>query len=381
MRKVIDKGYIKSIDGLRAIAVLGVLLTHFGLYKSGWLGVQLFFVISGYLIIGILLDEKKTDNPISFLLKRFYYRRSLRIFPLYYFYLILMVIVYKFFIHDLTSLVSKMPYLLTYTYNLIRINPEFKYTELVNHLWSLCVEEQFYLIFPFLVFFLSKENLKRMFIFILFFSPIFRVGLYTFCRTNNYTDLGVGDIIYVYTPSHFDAFVTGGLIPLFSLNKKINSQFTMFGFATLFVLSGVINAILLKENYFTNLGYGIIGVKNCQYLWSYTIANFFFASIILVLVSEQNSKAKNLISKLLSTKIFTSVGKVSYGIYIYHWVILHFYFIYIRNLTFLGFVLYFLIVFGVSYISYHLFESRFINLKGRHFKLIKNSHSKNNQKT
>jgi peptidoglycan/LPS O-acetylase OafA/YrhL len=363
--------YIKSIDGLRAIAVMGVLASHFGVYRTGWLGVQLFFVISGYLIISILLREKEADRPVSFLLKRFYYRRSLRIFPLYYFYLLLLVLVYTIVFHNPAEIMQKIPSLMTYMYNLTRISPTFHYTDMVNHLWSLCVEEQFYLMFPFIIFFVSTKNLKRLFVFILVFSPVFRVLLFQYCKMNGYKDFDAGDIVYVYTPSHFDAFVSGGIITLFSLDKKLKTQLVFWIFTILFMVSGVINAVTMGENYFTNLGYGILVVENYQHVWSYTISNFFFASIILLLVSPQENKLKKALSTVLASRPFVAVGKVSYGMYIYHWLILYFFTWYFRFPKLINFTIYSCIVFAVSWVSFWMFEVKLINLKDKYFKLEK----------
>src|SRR4051812_39980580 len=103
----IKKNYIKSLDGVRAIAILLVMAFHFEIIRFGWIGVQLFFVLSGFLIGGILLKEKNVAVPLSLRLKNFWIRRSLRIFPLYYIYLLIFIIVYMLwafpsgYLHDL----------------------------------------------------------------------------------------------------------------------------------------------------------------------------------------------------------------------------------------------------------------------------------------
>ena len=90
-------GYVRGLDGLRALAIILVMSFHAGLNQFGWLGVQLFFVLSGFLITGILWNQKGDSNPIGFKLKKFWIRRSLRIFPLYFGVLILTGILYLFF--------------------------------------------------------------------------------------------------------------------------------------------------------------------------------------------------------------------------------------------------------------------------------------------
>ena len=107
--------YIKALDGLRALAILLVMLFHFYfLLEVGWIGVQLFFVLSGYLITSILLNSK-TDQLGDYL-KRFYWRRSLRIFPLYYLYLIAIAVLYLA-VHIPADFTNKIPYLVFYNYN------------------------------------------------------------------------------------------------------------------------------------------------------------------------------------------------------------------------------------------------------------------------
>jgi peptidoglycan/LPS O-acetylase OafA/YrhL len=86
--------HIQSLDGLRAVAVISVMSFPCGLIESGWMGVQAFFVLSGYLITRILLAEK--NESLAFYMKRFYWRWSLRIFPVYYAYLLLFLLRYIF---------------------------------------------------------------------------------------------------------------------------------------------------------------------------------------------------------------------------------------------------------------------------------------------
>src|SRR5438552_3870358 len=106
--------YNKSLDGLRGIAILLVILYHFGYLGAGWAGVQIFFVLSGYLITSILCAEK--EQPIGFYLKRFYWRRSLRIFPLYFGCLLVLSLVYA--VSGKPPLfANRWQYLFTYTYN------------------------------------------------------------------------------------------------------------------------------------------------------------------------------------------------------------------------------------------------------------------------
>src|SRR6476619_4908965 len=149
------KGYIKSLDGVRAIAVLLVMAFHLELLRFGWLGVQLFVVLSGYLIIGILWKEKFNAEPLSYKFKKFWVRRSLRIFPLYFGFLALMGICYLLFRLP-ARYTTYLPWLLTYTFNFGLHLPDSQ-GPFFTFLWSLSIEEQIYLVFPLIIFFCKPK--------------------------------------------------------------------------------------------------------------------------------------------------------------------------------------------------------------------------------
>ena len=163
-----------ELDGLRGIAIALVVLFHFGLFPPGWVGVQLFFVLSGYLISDILLTEK--GKPFPAYLSRFYWRRSLRIFPLYFFYLIITSALFAA-TNEPKSFEIDWPFLVTYTTNFGRlrvsdVGPAF------SHLWSLAVEEQFYLLWPLAVYFCSLASLRRIILATIVLSPVVRAISY-----------------------------------------------------------------------------------------------------------------------------------------------------------------------------------------------------------
>ena len=106
----------KNLDGVRGVAILLVLLTHQHLNSFGWVGVPLFFVLSGFLITKILFFENEKETSFGTKLRNFWMRRVLRIFPIYY--LCLLIFLLLFFLSDSNlSFIRSLPYLLTYTYN------------------------------------------------------------------------------------------------------------------------------------------------------------------------------------------------------------------------------------------------------------------------
>jgi peptidoglycan/LPS O-acetylase OafA/YrhL len=168
-------GRLSQLDGLRGLAILGVLANHFlpfpGSYHCGWLGVNLFFVLSGFLITRILLEQRQMVEVGGSVLRSlgiFYARRALRIFPLYYFTLAVL------WTCDFQQSRDNAWWLATYTYN-IR-TAVFGFSQTYDHFWSLCVEEQFYLVWPGLVLTLSPRFLGKFLGATFLLAPAWRVG-------------------------------------------------------------------------------------------------------------------------------------------------------------------------------------------------------------
>jgi peptidoglycan/LPS O-acetylase OafA/YrhL len=204
---------LAQLDGLRGLAIIGVLVNHLtylpGRLQCGWLGVNLFFVLSGFLITRILLDQREqmttAGGGVLRSLRVFYARRALRIFPL--FYLTLAVLWACNF--ERSRHFGWM--LATYTYN-IRIAFH-GFTQSFDHFWSLCVEEQFYLIWPAVVLIVLPHKLGRFMAVAFLAAPVWRLG----CMI-----LGVQTRIPLYVPTIacLDCLAAGGLLAYFERNKE-----------------------------------------------------------------------------------------------------------------------------------------------------------------
>ncbi len=202
---------IPSLDGLRAISIALVILSHFasnfGLeiaYAVGNLGVRIFFIISGFLITLILVNE--VDETSTLNLKKFYFRRTLRIFPAYYFYICVLLIFTILGLCKIPLDCFLSP--ITYTSNYFASgNWE------LGHSWSLSVEEQFYLIYPGIFLFYGISKTKNILLFIVLITPLIRIINFTilqlfvgynippwfvFAFHNNMDALAVGCLLALY---------------------------------------------------------------------------------------------------------------------------------------------------------------------------------------
>lgn len=366
-----NRTYIKSLDGVRAIAILLVMTFHAEITRFGWMGVQLFFVLSGYLIIGILWKEKFSDTAPSFKFKKFWTRRALRIFPLYFAYILFLVLSYKFF-NSPASLPQYLPFLLTYTFNYTLHLPVIN-LPVFTFLWSLSVEEQFYIFFPFIILLCAPKFTKRLMITIIFAGPLIRYALGVWFEKEGLTSNVTATSVYFNTLSHLDAFFIGGIIPVLSLDKKIKKPQLVFLISGLVALAaGLIKFLYAKTNgsYFTDFGYRNDETILYEHVWQYTLLNILFASFILLLVSDNKTKFSQSVCKILETNWVVRIGKVSYGMYVFHWIIVVYFYNHLFHpqnvwVRIALFPLCVLIVYVVAEISFRLYESRFLKLKDK----------------
>ena len=202
-----DAGYMPQLDSLRALAVTAVAISHWtpnfleGIVPWGT-GVQLFFVLSGFLITGILLRSRPADLGITMTsaLKVFYIRRGLRILPVYYAVLVFSLLVGVGPIH------TTWPWHFSYVSNVYYAlhGHDTPWTDPFLHLWSLSVEEQFYLLWPLIALVASRRALAFILCSSIVASMIFRMAI-------DHILPAVVSVRYM-TPSCVDAFAVGGLI-------------------------------------------------------------------------------------------------------------------------------------------------------------------------
>jgi len=329
------KGHIFELDGLRAIAVTLVIISHWlpenhflNILPNGAIGVHLFFVLSGYLITDILFSSRGKQNAI----KNFYIRRSLRIFPIYY--LLLLVLFIGSYFSALvanTNIRVGLLYHLTYTSNIyFSIH---SWDGVLSPLWSLSVEEQFYLVWPSLILFVHQKHLLRV---ILVFM-----------------DVGVGCMFLfnglasaILTPPLFFSFGLGGLLSWFRTYRKEllpNFNYTL-NIVALFSLA------LFAYHLYKPSAFPLTIFIDVLSLWAINWAI--------------NNRS------FLSTPPLVYVGKISYGLYLYHNLIPSlitepFIQPYVPGVPYVSQVVSFLILLAVAWASFRFIETPFLNLKER----------------
>jgi len=366
---------IPGLDGLRAIAFLLVFAFHTDYLQFGWVGVSLFFVLSGFLITGILLDMKKSLTARDYFFK-FYGRRFLRIFPLYYFYLALMTGVAIWLLsisyrpNFMQMFLDQVWYAVFYVYDFFFGTITFEYSFFLDHFWSLSVEEQFYIFWPLLILLVPERSLKKLFIGFIILGPIFRIAFFFIHRSGVFRFLGdtVALAVFPLPFSHMDAFAFGAYISRYSIPKSKEQFFLLLGilplvgFGSQYIATGEIGAI-------SALGYPLHLPEAYQFIWGYTLLNYFFAVIIYTVVKH------GLFVRFLDSALLRYLGKISYGLYVYHFPIIWFS-IRVRDYGAVDpfakpliALISFLATLLVASLSYKYLEKPLLNLKERFFAL------------
>jgi len=343
------KKHVPALDGLRGIAILLVLAHGFDVIQTGeglgrrvelaldlgWIGVQLFFVLSGFLITGILLDAREGNEPHYF--RTFFLRRTFRIFPLYYAVLLVAAIA--------GVLGANQIFLWTYTANFAAPlgygEPAFP------HFWSLCVEEQFYLVWPLVVYLVRRRGLLPVGVLVTIIAIVARVLVREHVNP---------DAAYQFSFCRMDALAIGAMTASYvrGSRKLEPPAIVLAALGSFIVLGGAVLGHLLRTGPVMQTG-------------GYTIMAIGFALIVVATLDETALPAK-----LLGLALLRRIGKYSYGMYVFY-APLHVY----LGLPLLGGIamtaergVFYMITaslatFAFAAASYHVFEEPFLKLKDK----------------
>jgi peptidoglycan/LPS O-acetylase OafA/YrhL len=357
-----------GLNSFRFFAFLMVFLYHMGLFKFGYMGVHAFFVLSGFLLTPILIEMKQKLPTKKFFI-HFYGRRSLRIFPLYFFYLFLIsfiaFIALEYFHYDIGErferTLNQIGYALTYTYNFYSMSSGYKQTQTLTHFWSLAVEEQFYLLWPFFIYMLHQHSIKKMLLLFIFLGPIIRfiVG-YIVIKDHGGHFNNLNLTVYTFTLSNFDAFAIGGYCALY--NKPIANSKLFIAFLV------IIGFGFLSEYYsdltfdIKTLGYGHFMKDSYKYIWGYSVFSILFGFLLI------NIKHYQFFPCLMEHPYIAYLGKISYGLYVYHFPLTWFVSHELGEIsTYFKAIIILLLTFFLSVISYHLLEAPLLKKKNIYF--------------
>jgi peptidoglycan/LPS O-acetylase OafA/YrhL len=323
MRERTARGRIPELDGLRGAAILLVLFYHYvyltphaesgtfaerlqNFFGMGWAGVDLFFVLSGFLIGGILLDSKA--SPRFF--KTFYARRFFRIIPLYYvwigLYFILTISALSIFLKPLgggREQSTIVPIYMFFLQNMTRnLHSNFG-TAWLAHLWSLAVEEQFYLFAPLAIYFVSRKKLVPLLLITILAAPAARVLVFKISASHS--------IQYMLTPCRADGLSLGVLLAVGwrdSVWKSwVLSHRKLFFGITLLLMAGVISLAYSNASPYSF----------AMTVWGFSAIDLFFSCLLVTVLLFPGGFAGG----IFRFPLLIEFGRISYCIYIIHQVV------------------------------------------------------------
>jgi len=347
--------YFGSLNGIRCICIFLVLWHHSPLYtdlieppqilRRGFSGVDFFFVLSGFLITSLLIREEQAQGRFS--LKGFYRRRILRIVPVY-FLVVTLVAIWWIGVRGQDQWWGLLPYYYLFLANFLNSD-----IPLLAPMWSLSVEEQYYLIWPLVLLLLPMKNMLRMAVALIFISVAFCVGM--------------------------------GVLPeliIFPATELATFRLPMAGYSAL--LLGAVGALILHTPLGFRWAWGYLNhtltpailftalLLAWQFLPPVLLGwpNLVMHSLMLLIIVAVSIREDNGLAGPLSWRPVARIGEVSYGIYLWHLIGLHFAteFTEATNTSVLGsglsnFVIYVGLSIAIAELSYRFFESYFLKMK------------------
>jgi peptidoglycan/LPS O-acetylase OafA/YrhL len=366
--------HFPAADGIRGVAILMVVLHNSefversstsallkltgAITATGWIGVQLFFVLSGFLITGILADARGSAGYF----RNFYIRRVLRIFPLYYAVLFLAIVVFPLVanVSDWTAVAKTNQW--WYWGYLSNWGDVFHHSiEGFTHFWSLAVEEQFYLAWPVLVFALSRRNVMRLCAFLIVSAPAIRFGLHL---------VGLAQQgAYELTIARWDALAAGALLAMLMRDAELRPALERWIKAAALLSLGATLPLLLYERGFhpDDLWVQVAGQ---------TLIAILSTALVYYCVAEPAGIAAR-VQRVMGADWLRFFGKYSYAMYVFHFPIQHALALYVGDslnagdgtVRFLKLMAYLACIIALStvaaMVSWRVLEQPFLALKDR----------------
>jgi peptidoglycan/LPS O-acetylase OafA/YrhL len=321
--------HVPALDGVRGLAIALVFARHLslvpwfrlsssaadqaiaGVAGAGWIGVDLFFVLSGFLITGVLLDDRERAAPMSAKLGRFYWRRTLRIMPLYYvacaiLFFVVPALPYFRAQPEIAMLHQSEPWYWLYGVNLLDVIHGGAWTPFnTGHFWSLAVEEQFYLVWPLIVLATSRKTLVRVVAGLIVAGPFVRMACLAFLG-------GAGpSAAYTISFARVDVLGAGALLAIMYRGdrdrwKRLQTATPWFGAIALMIFTLIAVRRGVDESHdpvMQTLGYSVVALG--------------MGSLVAGLLRVDNATAP--LGRIFSAAPLRTLGKYSYCLYIVHY--------------------------------------------------------------
>ena len=358
--------YIPNLNGLRFFAAFAVIIGHneitkkmlgishlldsnIGFFKNGagHLGVVLFFVLSGFLITLLLLKEKDKFKAISY--RKFIIRRALRIWPIYFLFITIVIIG----LHGLETILNDKINggLLVWMYYLILPNlaiSGFGSIQHIAHLWSIGVEEQFYLFWPIIIKFFRRKTVLLIMVLLVIIIPIIpHLTDFIAVRTPEFKGL-LNNVRLFFQYFLINSMAVGGLLAFvfYKHNERIKNWLSPTISSFIVIVCLIPWVLGIHFSYYNDVIYPLI-----------------FGGLILVV-----SSSKPLF--ILENRVFRYLGEISYGLYVYHWILIYYGLDFIHEKF--GEVNYFVsllfvtvLTVGIASISYELLEKKILKFKSK----------------
>ncbi|MCB8877318.1 acyltransferase family protein [Acidisoma silvae] len=315
--------YLPEVDALRCLAMLAVIAIHSGLFPFGWTGVWLFFVISGFAVTSSLFSAKHAQHSVTRRIVNFFARRAFRIWPIYFGYIAVSAIFILAF--RTPGDLAEVPWLLTFTQNIKMIIESYAPGTVWGgfaHLWTLSDEQQFYVVFPFVLLLPNRRLRTIALVGVILLAPVIRYAVASWSLDQHYDALHAAFAVYAFGPGHFDAFAAGSLIALYRQEIAANIRYAQvaavvaLAISVAYVLTYVLVNIRLSGHVSVsdtrNVLSGVLFGQGRQ-IWVYYVPTSLGVALLMGILVRNSA-----LLRICNLPGLQAIGRISYGGYLYH---------------------------------------------------------------
>jgi len=351
--RIPDRRFSKNLNALRALGCIFVAIAHTGHMRFAWYFVQAFFVLSSYFISQEILSPEPW--------KSYAWKRLVRVLPSYLFYLAPLAIAFP------DRVATKLPYLLTFTFNYYISAHYDTYDPLITHLWTISVDVQFYVVWFIVLRLLGPRARVALMLAVVVASPLLRMWFTDAMLARQIPDWGVGQVVYWLTFLHLDAFAMATLVVMYRDRISVRmAQVTLLISLGCLLAIGIDN-ILVNDQRVEDLGLPAGKIYGGMHIWGYTAADISLAALVLVLRAKDEDGSA--FSRMFGSWYLQKLGLASYVFYLIHWPLLHLKILWFGNPSIFspvgagGFLIYLAATSLAAFLLYELVEKRFARFR------------------